>query len=265
VEKRSDEDERMNMELPKKKTKSTRKNPKSVVIFSQPKTGKTTSIAGLDNCLTIDLEKGSEFVDILKYDVIGVAEENNKAPIVILKQLINKIKEANEKKGGYVYKFIAIDTVTALEEVVKPLAAKIYQNTPMGRNWVGTDITTLPNGAGYGYARKAMITVLTELEELCDTLIILGHVKTKSVNVGGEEIDERSLDLTGKLANIVCAQVDAVGAMYRKDNETIINFKPSESLVSGSRSRHIDGRHFVIVSSDKDNKLTVDWSEVFID
>lgn len=136
------------MELPKVKTKSTRKDPKSMVIFSQPKMGKTTALSGLDNCLIIDLEQGSEFVDALKFDVIGEAEKAEKLPIIILKQLINKIKEENKKLGKYVYKFIALDTATALEDIVKPLAVKLYQNTPMGRNFVGDDVTTLPNGAG---------------------------------------------------------------------------------------------------------------------
>lgn len=118
------------MELPKEKIKSTRKNPKSVVIFSQPKTGKSEAIAGLENCLLIDLEKGAEFVDALKIDVLKEAEKADELPIITLKKLINQIKEANKAKGGYVYKYIAIDTATALETIVLPLAKKLYQNTP---------------------------------------------------------------------------------------------------------------------------------------
>lgn len=135
----------------------------------------------------------------------------------------------------------------------------------MGRNYIGDNVTTLPNGAGYLYLREAMIQVLTEIEELCDTLIILGHVKAKSVEKEGKEIDEKSLDLTGKLASIVCSQVDAIGFMYRKDNKTIINFKPSESLICGARSEHLKEQEITVIESDENNKLTVDWSKVFID
>ena len=253
------------IELPTKKIKSTRKNPKTIVIFSQPKSGKTESIAGLENCLLIDLEKGSDFVDALKYDVIREAEKQDKLPIIVLKQLINTIKEENKKQNKYIYPIIALDTATALEEIVKPYAVKLYQNTPMGRNYVGDDVTTLPNGAGYKYLRDAVINIISELEEICDTLIILGHVKAKSVEVRGEEMDERSLDLTGKLASIVCSQVDAIGYMYRKDNETIINFKPSESLICGARSEHLKEKQITVITSDENNKLTIDWSKVFID
>ena len=107
----------MTIELPKTIEKSTRVNPKTVVLFSQPKTGKTTIVSKLDNCLLIDLEEGSEFVDALKFNVVATAKKEQKLPIIVLKELVNAIAEANKANGGYVYKFIAIDTVTALEDI----------------------------------------------------------------------------------------------------------------------------------------------------
>lgn len=252
------------IELPSKKVKASRVNPKTVVIFSQPKMGKSTVVSGLDNCLMIDLEKGTDFLDALKYDVIREAEKQDKLPIVILKSLIDRIKEENKIQGKYVYKFIAIDTVTALEDVVLPLANKMYRDTPMGRNWVGEDVTTLPNGAGYRFTRNALSTVLTQLEEICDTLIILGHTKDKMVEKEGKEMNERGLDLTGKMASIVCSQVDAIGYLYRNENETIINFQASESLLCGARSEHLKGAELVVASSDETGKIVIDWSQVFI-
>ena len=49
-------------ELPKVVEKSTRINPKTIVLFSQPKTGKTTIVSKLANCLLIDLEEGSVYL-----------------------------------------------------------------------------------------------------------------------------------------------------------------------------------------------------------
>jgi len=254
----------MNIELPKEKEKASRINPKSMVIFSLPKMGKTTIISELDNCLTIDLEKGSHFVNALKYDVLTEAEKQDKLPIVILKALINKIKEENKKRGKYVYKYISLDTVTALEDVVLPLAKKLYKDTPMGRNWIGTDVTTLPNGAGYRFTRMALSMVLGELESICDTLIILGHVKDKLVEKEGKEMNERGLDLTGKSAAILCSQVDAIGYLYREKNKTIINFASSDTLICGARSNHLKGQEIVVAESDESNNVKVDWSKIFI-
>ena len=36
-----------------------------MIIFSQPKIGKTTLLAQLDNNLILDLEKGTSFIDAL--------------------------------------------------------------------------------------------------------------------------------------------------------------------------------------------------------
>jgi hypothetical protein len=253
------------MELPKTKRTATRQDPTSIVIYSKPKMGKTTILAGLDDCLVIDLEKGSYFVDILVFDVLQKAEEEGKLPVVILKRLINKIKEENQKINGKVYKYIAVDTVTALEDIVLPLANKMYKDTPMGKNWVGDDVTTLPNGAGYRYTRLALSTILNELKELCDTFIILGHVKDKNVEKDGKEMNERSLDLTGKSSSILCSQVDAIGYLFRDENKTIIDFESNESLLCGARSPHLKGQKIQVAESDEEGNLNIDWSGIFID
>jgi hypothetical protein len=252
------------IELPQVKSKASRVNPGSMVIFSQPKMGKTTALSGLDNCLILDLEEGSNFLDALKINVVEEARKQNKLPIVALKEIINSIGKANNEKKGYVYKYIAIDTVTALEDIVLPLANKMYKDTPMGRNWTGTDVTTLPNGAGYRYTRVALTEVLNSIERVCDTLIILGHTKDKMVETDGKEMTQRGLDLTGKMASIVCSQVDAIGYLYRKDNETRINFASSESLICGSRSEHLKGADIAVVVSDDQGNLKINWSEIFL-
>ncbi len=235
-----------------------------MIIFSQPKMGKTTALAGLDNCLIIDLEEGTNFVDALKYDVIHQSNIDKCLPIITLKKLINSINDANMKKKGYVYKYIAIDTVTALEDIVLPLANKMYRDTTMGRNWKGLDVTDLPNGAGYRYTRLALSQTINDLESICDTLLIMGHVKDKLVEENGKEMNERGLALTGRMSSILCSKVDSVGYLYRKENKTIINFAASQNLLSGSRSEHLKDKELVVAESDQSGKITVDWSKIFI-
>lgn len=253
------------IELPKEKVKASRVNPKSMVLFSLPKTGKTTAVAGLDKCLIIDLEEGTDFVDALKIDVIKEARKQKKLPFIVLKELLNQIKELNAQHGGYVYKYIAIDTVTALEEIVLPYANKLYKDTPMGRNWTGDDVTTLPQGAGYRYTRLALAEVINTIEKLCDTIILLGHTKDKLVEREGKEMTERGLDLTGKMASIICAHVDAIGYVYRDENETRINFSASESLIAGARSNHLKNADIVVAVSDDQGNVKIDWSKIFVD
>lgn len=250
--------------LPKEKIKAERVNPRKIILFGKPKIGKTTAVANLENALILDLEGGTDYLDALKIDIMSLAKEQNVEPIRVLKQIINQIKEANKEKGSYLYKYGVIDTVSVLEDMIMPIACNLYKSTSIGKNWQGTDVLTLPNGAGYKYTRDALWIVLDELEECFDTLIILGHLKDKLVEKDGKEMTERGLDLIGKSAAILSANVDAIGYMYRDDNKTMVNFQPSESVTCGSRCEHLKNKKIVLIESDDSGKLTINWNQIFI-
>ena len=80
----------------------------------------------------------------------------------------------------------------------------------------------------------------------------------------GKEMTERGIDLIGKSAAILSANVDAIGYMYRDDNETIVNFKPSESVTCGSRCDHLKDQKIALITSNEAGEITVDWSKIFI-
>jgi hypothetical protein len=120
--------------LPKSIIKAERTNPKRLIVYSKPKIGKTSLFAALENNLILDLERGSDFVDALKVKINS------------LEELIDVGKKIKEE--GRPYKYVTVDTVTALEEMVMPLALKKYKATPIGKNFPGNNILTLPNGAG---------------------------------------------------------------------------------------------------------------------
>ena len=104
------------IELPKQKIKAQRVNPGKIILFGKPKIGKTTAIANLENCLILDLEGGTDYLDALKIDIIDLSNKLEIEPIRALKQVIEQIKEDNKRNGGYVYKYGAIDTVSILED-----------------------------------------------------------------------------------------------------------------------------------------------------
>ena len=51
--------------LPTEKNKPRVQNPRFLIFFGKPKSGKTTLLSMLDGCLIIDLEGGSEFLEAL--------------------------------------------------------------------------------------------------------------------------------------------------------------------------------------------------------
>jgi hypothetical protein len=240
----------MSIVLPTKKVKAERVNPKRIVIYSKPKTGKTTAYAGLDDNLILDLENGAEYVDALKIKISNLQEllDTGKA-----------IKAASNP-----YKYVTVDTVTALEEMIMPLAVKLFQKTPMGKNFDGDNVTTLPNGAGYLYIRQAFFQVLDFIDTLAPTIILSGHIKDKQVDDKGELVMSANIDLTGKIKSLVCANADAIGYMYRKGNKTILSFKTNEEVTCGARPEHLRNEEIVVTEMNEKGELQFHWDKVFI-
>lgn len=247
--------ERMN--LPKKKRKSLKLDSKRLMLFGLPKSGKTTIISELENCLIVDMEEGSDYVDAMVVKINNMQEYS---------ELMKALKEEMINNGGEKpYKYIALDTLTALEELSLPYAKKLYSETPMGVNFTGSDVRTLANGAGYQYTRAAFFKMLKPFEKYCDTLIMVGHVKEKDVHKNGDSFSEKSINLTGRTKDILCSWCDSIGLIYREENKTIIDFAPSDKLIVGSRQRHLIGQKVTVATSDEDNNLSIDWSGVFIE
>ncbi len=237
--------------LPTKKIKADQVNPKRLVIYSRPKTGKTTAYSGLDNNLIIDLENGSGYIDALKIKASSLAE---------LRKIGDEIKNK-----GFPYKYITIDTVTALEDIVKPLALSLYQKTAMGATFKGDDVLKLPNGAGYLYLRQAFFQVLDYIDTLAPHIILSGHIKDKQIDDKGEMVMAANIDLTGKIKSLICANADAIGYMFRNDNKTIISFIPNDEVTCGARPEHLRNKEIVLIESSKDSgELVIDWSKIYI-
>jgi hypothetical protein len=239
----------MGIVLPTVKVKGDRVNPKRIVIYSKPKTGKTTAYAGLDNNLILDLENGADYVDALKVKISNLQE---------LLDAGKAIKEA-----GKPYDYVTIDTVTALEEMIMPLAIKLYRETSMGKNFDGATVANLPNGAGYLYIRQAFFQVLDFIDTLAPTIILSGHIKDKQVDDKGELVMSANIDLTGKIKSMICAQADAIGYMFRKGNKTILSFKTNDEVTCGARPEHLRNEEIVITEMI-DGVLHTTWDKVFL-
>ena len=238
----------MSIVLPTKKVGPQRVNPKRLIVYSKPKTGKTSAFAGLEDNLIIDLENGADYVEALKIQITSLQE---------LLEAGKAIKEA-----GNPYKYVTIDTVTALEDMVMPLAIKLYRNTSMGKSYDGDNVLSLPNGAGYLYLRQAFFQVLDFIDTLAPHIILAGHIKDKQVDDKGEMVLAANIDLTGKIKSLICANADAIGYMFRKGNQTILSFKTSEEVTCGARPEHLRNQE-IVISEVVDGKITTYWDKVY--
>jgi len=241
--------------LPTTKIPATSSNPQYLILYGLPKAGKTSALAQLENNLIVDLEGGSKFIDALAVQARTIQD---------LGEIAQAIRAKNEEVGHNFYKHITIDNATRLEDICMPYACTLYRQTELGKNWKGTDVTTLARGAGYKYLRDAVKKVIDMFKDLCDEFILVGHVKDSITDKDGQEVNAKEIDLVGKLGKIVCGMADAVGYVYRKNNETHISFKSGgDGTIMEARARHIAGKDIIIATGNEDGSITTYWDRVY--
>ena len=242
--------------LPTEKVPAVVTDPRFLIVYGRPKSGKTSCLAQLPNNLVIDLEGGSMFIEALAVQARSVSD---------LGDIASAIRAKNTEVGHNFYKRITIDNATRLEEICLSYAATLYRQSPVGKNWKGTDVRTLPNGSGYFYIRQAVRKVIDMFKELCDEFILVGHVKDVQIDTNGEEVSEMALDLVGKLSSIICGEADAVGYVYRKGNETHISFKGGDGTIKEARAPHLRGQDIIIATGNEDGSISTHWDRVYKD
>lgn len=242
--------------LPTSKIPAVSVNPKFLILYGRPKCGKTSALAQLDNNLIIDLEGGSTFIDAMAIQCRNIND---------LGEAAQAIRAKNKEVGHNFYKHITVDNATRLEEMCLSYAATLYRQSPVGKNWKGTDVRTLPNGSGYFYIRQAVRKIIDMFKELCDEFILVGHIKDVQIEHNGEELSEMALDLIGKLSAIICGEADAVGLVYRKGNETHISFKGGDGSIKEARAPHLRGQDIIIATGNDNGSITTYWDKVYKD
>lgn len=264
------------IELPTERSVAESYNPKLLIIGGRPKSGKSSFVASIDDNLIIDLEDGYKALSVMK-----VQARNAKDLEDIKAAIIEKGREL--KKAPY--RFITIDNATRLEEMSIAVAATMYRNTAMGASWgylkdakgmimkdnkgnpipdPKADVRLLPNGSGYTYLRKAVRQLVDMFKPLCETLILVTHVKDKTIRRDAEEVSEMSIDLAGKLADIICGEADAVGTIYRQGNKTYLSFQSGDDVIREARSLHLRGKKFVVGESDENNNVVFSAKEILL-
>lgn len=78
------------------------------------------------------------------------------------------------------------------------------------------------------------------------------------------EIEATDIELSGKLKTITCAEMDAIGLLKRKGNQTILSFKvSSDDLLAGARPPHLKDQE-IVVCEQVDDKFVYHWDKIFL-
>lgn len=241
----------MAITLPTSIVPAETQDPKYLILFGLPKVGKTTCLATLPNNLILDLEKGSRYISGLKIQANSLSD---------IKEIVKEIK-----KAGCPYKYITIDTVTALEEMCKPLAIQLYQKSPMFSEKYAdvTEPAQLPNGCGWSFWRTGIEMVIDLIASVTENIIICGHVKDTKLD---ENLDgsAKDLDLMGKTKRVLSAKSDAIGYVHRTDDgDLAIQFGTDGEVLTGARPAHLACKDIVVASRNDDGTFTSHWDRIY--
>lgn len=231
-----------NIILPTGKVPASQINPQVLVLYGAPKVGKTQVLSELEGCLTLAFEPGTEHLDMMK---IRVESRQH------LSEICSEIRAQ-----GKPYKYIAMDTVTAIEDWCETLATEKYKASVIGKTFEGKSVLELPKGGGYLYLRLAFAELSQEVASCTSHLIQVGHIRDKYLEKDSMEASAKDLDLTGKIRNIVCSRADAIGYMYRRPGMNTpleVSFQTNEAVNCGSRCAHLKGQLFEF-----------DWKKIYI-
>ena len=237
--------------LPKEKLPATRVWPKITFLYGQPKVGKTTVLAELENNLIIETDPdGAAFITGLKIQVNSLKEYTEVVQAIVA-----------EKKP---YKFVSLDTATFLEDWCVADATIMYKSTAIGKNFEGDNVLTLPNGAGYQWLRMSFQKYINMLTQTSDHVIITGHIKDKFIGKkDNNDVAAIDIDLTGQVRRIMAAGCDAIGYLFRtqqqgatasapKTEKLKVSFQTSDVVNCGSRCKHLAGQTF-----------DFDWAKIY--
>ena len=179
------------MTLKKVKRKIVSNNPKSLLLYGAPKVGKTSILSKLNDCLIIDTEQGANMVE-------GYIETINNR-----EELIKLLEEAQK---GHEYKYVALDTVDRIADWAEKAVCEAESVS---------NIADLAFGKGFGMVREKVLNTIAALKNIFPHVIIIGHRKwAKSVVESKAMVEPESLNLTGKLKNMLMADCDAIGYVY---------------------------------------------------
>jgi len=207
--------------MEKKKRKAISINPQLLLMYGAPKVGKSTMLSKLDDCLIVDTERGANMLE-------GYIENVNNRDELI--ELLMQLKDSKDVK----YKYIALDTI---DKVAEWAEQRVCEEEGV------RSLSDLAFGKGYGLMREKVSKTIEAFLGVTEHLIIVGHRKPAyAVTEGNPIVIPESLDMTGKLKNIIMSRCDAIGYVFREEDSLKISFQSNDAIEAGSRCEHLKGK-----------------------
>lgn len=232
-------------------------NPRLMLLYGPAKVGKTSALAQLPQSYLLDLKategSGADYLEYRGSRIDTLAD---------LEMSYEQLR-AWRKEGKF--KRLIIDTVDSLEAWCEEACTDTYNKTADAKkNGVVASVYERAYGAGHHAVRTKFKEVVAELLRCADELVFVGHLRDKVLDKTQQEVIAKDIDLTGKLANIICYMVDATGYVFRdRQGKLKVTFATNELINCGVRCRHLIGKSFEL-GQMVDGKLVCNWEQIYL-
>lgn len=225
-----------------------------MTMLAPSKFGKTTFAidlarefyGNLDSTLLLATEIGYKTMDgVFAIPITGFdyAEEDDGEQ----KGFIETVDELIENKADIPFKFIIIDTITALERYATSYVIRKAnrEDSPQKRY---TDISDVPWGKAYTMVAEEIYKQIDRLKKSGFGVFIIGHSKTKKItNRDGFEYDYTTLNVLGKTSDIIEREADVIiygdllvekGGDGEIETNRKLKFRSDGNILCGTRFRN---------------------------
>jgi AAA domain len=232
-----------------------------ISMLAKSKFGKTTFAidlakefyGSLDNTLLLATEIGYKTmadvfaIPVTDFNTVDDEDEEYIKAEREDKGFIQTVDELIENKADIPFRFIIIDTITALERyaVAYCIAKANREDRPQKRY---TDISDIPWGKGYTMVAEEIYKQIDRLKKAGFGVFIIGHEKTKKItNKDGFEYDFTTFNVLGKTSDIIEREADMIiygdlqtvkGENGEATEQRKLRFRSDGNILCGTRFRN---------------------------
>lgn len=228
--------------------------PRRFLYYGAEKIGKTSIVGQLPNAAILDLDKGSGFIECIRYNITSLKD-------------LEDFRDAHIA-AGYPHKFIVIDTITELESYIHMYATQLYMATNQGKgfnkNRTGQILPVeewdmvidVLGQNGYRWFtmawRKVMDEIILPMGNDNTRFVFIGHVKDKFIdpNTIGKTVSTKELNLTGKLKDITLQHYSDCNAYAYRNSQGELEFSFKTDNLDVSAGSRIGPSGQVVKSKD---------------
>jgi hypothetical protein len=202
------------MKLPTEKTKPVKDLGKTrILIYSEPKCGKTTLASNFPDGLFLATEKGYDMLSVYAVDILSWKDAET---------IIQELEKPNK------FKNIIIDIVDRLY---------VFCEDDVCREYGVKAISEIPYGGGYAQVRKRMGNFINRINQLGYGLVMISHSQTETKESKVRKFTRIRTSMGEKPEKVITGFCDFIFYGYiNEQGERKLRTKPSENVLAGDRS-----------------------------